>query len=190
MKLAFPATRAASRTIGCDPSLAWDILSDYVNWPEWLPLVTKATQMARETNFALLELELTAFPGRKVTKVTAECVHAPNAKVLVKSIMGQDPEFVLDWTVAPAGTGQALVSVKCTWVHTPGTIVAARSALNPDLWLNALAAQAASFADDVTTAGDMTTGPTDPATLLEIYETDAGLICWYRGKKYQMTAVS
>ena len=123
MKLAFPATRAASRTIGCDPSLAWDILSDYANWPEWLPLVTKTAQMARETNFALLELELTAFPGRKVT---AECVHAPNAKVLVKSIMGQDPEFVLDWTVAPAGTGQALVSVKGTWVHTPGTIAAAR----------------------------------------------------------------
>lgn len=181
MRVAVPRTSTASSTIACDPSLAWDILSDYAAWPDWLPLVTRATQLARETNFALVDMELAAFPGRKVS---TECLHAPNAKVLVKSLMGQDPEFVLDWTIAPAGPGQALVTAKCTWLHTPANLRAAMSALNPQRWLSALASQASSF------AGDFNTGPTDPSTILEIYETEEGLICWYRGKKYEMKAVS
>lgn len=181
MRLAIPRTRGASLTIGCDPSLAWDILSDYTGWPEWLPLVTQCTQKGRETNFALADLELAPFPGRKVA---VECVHAPTSRVLVKSMIGEDPEFVVDWTVAPAGPGQSLVSVKCTWVHTPATLKAGLSALNPDRWLTALAAQAASF------AGDLMTGPADASTILEIYETENGLICWYKGTKYEMKAVS
>ena len=65
MKLAFPGTRAASRTISCDPSLAWDILSDYAGWSEWLPMVTTCTVSARETNFARADVELAGDgPGR------------------------------------------------------------------------------------------------------------------------------
>jgi uncharacterized protein YndB with AHSA1/START domain len=180
MKLAFPAKVEATRTIACDAALAWDILSDYPAWAEWLPLVTKVTQAARETNFARVELELAAFPDRKIA---AESVHAPNTRVLVQSLMGQDPEFVLDWSIAPEGEGQAKVTVKCSWLHTPSNFRAGMGALNPEGWLTALAAHAASF------AGDFTTGPTDPATLLEIYETEEGLVCWYRGKKYEMKAV-
>ena len=181
MKLAFPGTRAASRTISCDPSLAWDILSDYAGWSEWLPLVTTCTVSARETNFARAHVELAGFPG---CKVSTECLHTPNSRVLMKSLMGQEPEFILDWTIAAAGPGQSLIAVKCIWVHTPANIKAGLSALNPDGWLTALAAQAASF------AGDLSTGPLDPSTLLEIYETEEGLMCWYRGKKYEMKAVS
>src|SRR5437660_359879 len=112
MRFAFPRTLAASRTIACDPALAWDILSEYSAWTEWLPLVTKSTPLARETNFALLDLELAPFPGRKIA---VECLHAPNSKVLMKSLIGQDPEFVLDWTIAPEGESQSKVAVKCTW---------------------------------------------------------------------------
>ena len=182
MKLAFPSTRAASRSINCDAALLWDILSDYPGWTEWLPLVTLCTVAARETNFARAEVELAAFPGRKVS---TECLHTPNSRVLMKSIMGQDPEFVLDWTLTPAGPGQTTVAVKCLWVHTPANFKGGMGAMNPDRWLKALAAQAASY------AGDIATGPQDPSTLLEIYEAeDGGLICWYRGKKYEMKAVS
>ena len=181
MKLAIPNTLEASKNIPCDPALAWDILSDYPAWAEWLPLVTKSTQLARETNFALVDLELAPFPARRVS---VECLHAPNSKVLVKSLMGQDPEFILDWIIAPAGDGQSKVTVKCTWVHTPSNFRKAMGALNPERWLNALASQAASF------AGDFNSGPADPSTILEIYETGQGLICWYRGKKYEMKAVS
>jgi hypothetical protein len=180
-RIAVPRTLLASKTISCDPSLAWDILSDYAAWTEWFPLVTKSSQLARETNFALVDLELAAFPGRRVS---VECIHAPNSKVLVKSLIGQDPEFVLDWTISPAGEGQAQVQVKCAWLHTPSNFRAALSVLNPERWLAALSSQAASF------AGDFTTGPADPSTILEIYETEQGLICWYRGKKYEMKAVS
>ncbi len=181
MKLAFPTRRAVSRTLACDPLLAWDILSDYAAWPEWLPLVTQATERAREKNFALAEVELAPFPGRKVT---IECAHAPGTRVLAKSTIGQDPEFILDWTVAPEGAGQCRVTVKCTWVHTPANVKAAMGAVDPNAWLNGLAAQVASYAADVNT------GPTDPAILLEIHETESGLVCWYRGRKYAMTEAS
>ena len=179
MRLAFSRTREASGTIPCDASLAWEILSDYPAWTEWFPLATKSAQLARETNFALVDLELAPFPGRKIS---VECLHAPHSKVLMKSLMGQDPEFVLDWTIAPAGDGQSRVTVKCSWVFTAANFWASAGAVNPRRWLNALAAQAASF------AGDFEKGPSDPATLLEIYETDDGLVCWYRGKKYVMKA--
>ena len=180
MKLAFPRTVEATKTIACDPALAWDILSEYATWTEWLPLVTKSAQLARETNFARVELELAAFPGKKIS---VECVHAPNSRVLMQSLMGQDPEFVLDWSIAPEGEGKSKVTVKCNWIHTPANFRGAMGALNPEGWLSALASQAASF------AGDFNAGPTDPATLLEIYETEEGLVCWYRGKKYEMKAV-
>jgi len=181
MKLELPRRRTASRTIGCDASLAWHILSDYSAWPEWFPLVTRATQLARETNFALVDVELAPFPGRRVS---IECLHAPNARVLAKSLIGQDPDFVLDWTIGLAPSGQTLVTVKCTWVHTPSNFTAAMGALDPEGWLNALATQVSSF------AGDLAAGPADPSTILEIYETEDGLVCWYRGNKYEMKAVS
>jgi ribosome-associated toxin RatA of RatAB toxin-antitoxin module len=182
VKLAFPATRTASRTLGTDPALLWDILSDYAGWTEWLPLVSASTVTARESNFARVDVELAAFPGRKIS---TEALHTPNSRVLMKSIRGEDPEFILDWTLTPAGPGQTTVAVKCIWVHTPANFKAGVSALNPDLWLSALANQAASY------TADPATGPQDPSTLLEIYETEGeGLICWYRGKKYEMKAVS
>lgn len=181
MKLAFPRTRTASRTLPFDPALAWDILSDYAAWPEWFPLVTQATQTAREMNFASLQLELAPFPGRKVA---VECLHAPNSKVLAKSLSGQDPDFILDWTIAPAGSGESQVTVKCIWVHTPANFKAAMTALDPGAWLDALASHASSF------AADLASGSPDPSTILEIYETETGLVCWYRGNKYEMKAVS
>ena len=180
MKIELPSRRALSRNISCDPSLVWDILTDYTAWPEWFPLVTQAKQRARETNFALIDMELAPFPGRKVA---IECAHAPHTRVLAKSMIGQDPDFILDWTIAPASPGESLVTVKCIWIHTPANFQA-RSALNPDLWLNALATQAASF------AADLATGPADPSTILEIFENEGGLICWYKGTKYEMKAVS
>lgn len=181
MRIALPRSRTASRTLACDAALAWDILADYSTWAEWLPLVTRSTEVARETNFARVEVELAVFPGRKIS---VECAHAPNSKVLVKSMIGQDPEFVLDWTIVASGAGQTVVTVKCTWVHTPSSFKAASSALDAERWLVALAAQADSF------AGDFDAGPPDPSTIFEIYETGDGLICWFRGRKYEMKAVS
>jgi hypothetical protein len=181
MKLALPRRRVASRTIDCDSALAWDILSDYTAWPEWLPLVSQATQLAREANFAHVDVELRPFRGRKVS---IECMHAPNSRDLVKSLAGQDPEFILDWTLAAAGAAQTLVTVKCIWVHTPSNVKATLRSLNPERWLDGLASQASSF------AGDFTAGPSDPSTVMEIHETEEGLICWFKGKKYEMKAVS
>lgn len=177
MKLEFPAQRTVTRTLDCDAALAWDILTDYAAWPEWLPLIAQATERARETNFALLEVELTPFPGRKVQ---IECAHAPNTRVLAKSTIGQNPEFIMDWNIVPQGSGKSHVSVKCSWLHTPANVLGAMK-VNPEAWLKGLAAQVESY------SADPGTGPTDPAVMLEIYETEAGLVCWYRGKKYLMT---
>jgi hypothetical protein len=157
-----------SREISCDPSLAWDILSDYATWTQWMPKVNKSLQTAREANFARVELEIA---GRSMP---AECIHTADSKVLVKSRSGQMPEFVLDWSISPGGEGRTLIAVKCTGLP----------ALKPERLLDAFSARAAGF------ASDPNTGPTDPATILEIYETEQGLMCWYRGKKYEMKAVS
>ncbi len=135
MKLRLPSRRALSRHIPCEPSLVWETLTDYAAWPEWFPLVTQATPRARETNFALVDMELAPFPGRTVV---IECAHAPHTRVLAKSMIGQDPDFILDWTIDPAGPGESRVTVKCIWIHTPSNFQA-RNALNPDLWLSALA---------------------------------------------------
>jgi hypothetical protein len=157
-----------SREISCDPSLAWDILSDYATWTEWMPPVGKSIQTAREANFARVELEVA---GRTLS---AECIHTPDSKVLAKSRHGQTPEFVLDWSISPGGEGRTVIEVKCTGLR----------ALKPERLLDAFAARSACF------ASDPNTGPADPATILEIYETEQGLMCWYRGKKYEMKAVS
>jgi hypothetical protein len=133
-----------------------------------MPSVNKSVQTAREANFARVELEVA---GRTIL---AECIHTPNSKVLMKSRIGQTPEFVLDWTTSAGGEGRTLVEVKCTGMR----------ALKPERLLDAFAARSARF------ASDPQTGPTDPATILEIYETEQGLMCWYRGKKYEMKPVS
>ena len=181
MRLALPQSRAASQTLPADPILLWDILTEYSTWAEWLPLVTRSEETARENHFARASFDLAVLPGRPVK---VECAHAPNTKVLVKSMIGQAPEFILDWTLAPAGPGQTMVTVRCTWIHTPATFKAGAAALKVERWLGALAAQAESF------AGDLNAGPPDPSTIFEVHETDEGLICWFRGKKYEMKAVS
>src|SRR5579872_2799412 len=101
--------RHASRTVPCEAALAYELLSDYAAYEQWMPGVKSSKVLAQETNFAIAELEFIARPGEKMT---VECLHAPRQTVIARTLTGNKPAFKLAWDIAPTESGEALVTVR------------------------------------------------------------------------------
>jgi ribosome-associated toxin RatA of RatAB toxin-antitoxin module len=169
--------RYASAAVSCEPGLVYELVSDYGSWSQWLPGIASSKVLAQEINFAIVELEFTAKPG---IKVTVECVHAPTQMVVARSLIGNHPELKIEWKITPAESGQAQVNLAITApLSIPFLLGGYRSFFNPRKGLAGLLANLAAFGG----------GPAGEK-IIEIVESEDGLICWYRGTKYQMKEIS
>ncbi len=169
--------RHASKRIACEAALAYELLSDYAAYEQWMPGVKSSKVLAQETNFAIAELEFIAHPG---VKMTVECLHAPRQTVIARTLTGNKPAFKLAWDIAPTESGEAQVTVKMEG-HLRTLFRMGWSSIfaDPQKGLECLV-------DLVATYGD------SPASdkIIEINETDEGLFCSYRGTKYQLKPLS
>jgi ribosome-associated toxin RatA of RatAB toxin-antitoxin module len=170
--------RNASSAVSCEPGLVYEIVSDYGAYQQWLPGIASSKVLAQEINFAIVELEFVAKPG---VKVTVECVHAPTQMVVARSLIGNHPELKLEWKIRPAESGQAQVTLAITAPLNFGFLFGGYSGFfNPKKGLAGLMGTLAAFGG----------GPSGGEKVIEISETEEGLICWYRGTKYQMKEMS
>ena len=169
-------TRRSVAVLPCDPSLLYDVLTDYDNYTEWLPHISQSKTLAREGDLAIAEFELT--PPRK-EKFVIECIHTRNKMVLWRTISGKIPIAEVEWTIAGSGEGQSQVTLVVTGKFPWNSLIPRyRRFLNPGRCLKALQSQISTFMPEIAL--------TDEAgeKILDLAETEQGVICWIRGKKY------
>jgi hypothetical protein len=169
--------KESALTIGADPALIYEILTDHENLGQWLPYVSESRLLASEGDLALAELNLS---DGENTRCAMECVHNPGRMVVWQPLGDQVPVTRFEWTIETSSNGGCLVSAAAekplSFARWSGTV---DKFLEPASCLNALKDQAALFgADDFLSEGC--------EKLLEIVETSSGLVCWLRGKKYRL----
>lgn len=172
----FTTTRKAAMVFDCDPGLLYDVLTDYDGYAEWLPKVAQSKELAREGDLALAEFEVT-FPAKE--RFVIECIHTRNKMVLWRTIGGNIPIWQVEWNLTPAGEGHTNVSLVVTGKFQRTSFVPKyRKFLEPLNCLKALQSQISTFLPEIAV--------TDEAgeKILELTETDQGVVCWIRGKKY------
>lgn len=169
-------TRKAARVFDCKASLLYDVLTDYDGYAEWLPKVARSKELAREGDLALAEFEVT-LPAKE--RFVIECIHTRNKMVLWRTIGGNIPVWQVEWTLTPAGEGQTNVSLVVTGKFQRTSFVPKyRKFLNPLKCLKALHSQIATFLPEIAVSDE------EGEKILELTETDQGVVCWIRGKKY------
>jgi ribosome-associated toxin RatA of RatAB toxin-antitoxin module len=177
----FRIRRKRSMAFNCKPEFVFDVLSDYSGYSEWMPAVKEMKLLATEANFAIVELELRAFPGEKMK---AECVHARNKTVLMRSLTGHYPSFRFEWTIANVRDERIDVELTTEWGVTLPVLRQLGKLTKPLLFLASLASYIAAFTEGASVSDAF------GEKIMEILETEEGLVCWYRGKKYLMKAAS
>ena len=169
-------TRKAAMVFDCEPGLLYDVLTDYDGYAEWLPKVAQSKELAREGDLALAEFEVT-FPAKE--RFVIECIHTRNKMILWRTIGGNIPIWQVEWTLTPAGEGHTNVSLVVTGKFQRSSFLPKyRKFLEPLKCLKALQLQISTFLPEIAV--------TDEAgeKILELTETDQGVVCWIRGKKY------
>jgi|SRR5580704_9816135 ribosome-associated toxin RatA of RatAB toxin-antitoxin module len=175
----FPSLPATARdTFPFSPEVIYKALADYDAWQEWVPSVTASRLLSAEDVLAVVELG----SGREET-LMLECVQTPNKAVWARVIEGKSAIREVQWSVAGAGEGISQVTVTVKW--TPGwRLIAGTSwpALSPAKHLRALRSWvSAAYPGPETIVGG--------ENLFELWKTEAGLVCWVRGKKYKLIPV-
>lgn len=169
--------KRSSQTIAADPALLYEILTDYEALSEWLPHVAKSRLLASEGDLALAELNL---GDEKSTRCAMECVHSKDRAVVWQPVEDQVAVTQFQWELEPAAEGKCLVTAVAEKpMCLPRHSSAAGSFLEPEACLAALKNQAALFVQDEFLAEGC-------EKILEIMETESGLVCWLRGKKYRL----
>jgi ribosome-associated toxin RatA of RatAB toxin-antitoxin module len=170
--------RRASIALPCEPVVAYDVLSDYGTYADWMPGVATSSVLARETNFAIAEIEYHARPAHKFT---LECIHAPTQMVLARSLSGHAFKLKMEWKITPAAPGECNVTLTVVGpIFFSAMIGGYAKIMSPAATLRALRAQVSTFATVLPTG----------EVLIEIAESEEGLVCTYKGKKYKMEPVS
>lgn len=172
-------TKKASITLPCDCSLPYEILTDYDTYYEWMPLVSKSKLLAKEGDLAIAEFDLVGPSGEKFA---VECVHTRNKMVLTRKISGKIPVWQYEWIIQPDGDNQCKVTLTIQGTTSWQRLVAHyRNLISASKCVAALQTQVSAFAPDLAIADE--TGE----KIIELAETEQGLVCWIRGKKYNLT---
>lgn len=166
-------TKEHSGTISAPADLLYDILTDYDSYPEWMPLIAKGHLLALEGNTAIAEFHLTEPEGERVA---VECVHNRNQMVMTQPIEGDTPFTRIQWELESDGPGSTKVHLSMRCVADKRWLSGVYSNF-PENAVNGLRNQASSFGAEQGDGG---------GALIEIFETEDGLICWLNGKKYIM----
>jgi len=172
-------TKKASVALPCESSLPYEILTDYDTYFEWMPHVSKSKLLAKEGDLAIAEFDMTMPQGEKFA---VECIHTKNKMVMTRKISGKIPVWQYEWIIQPAGEKQCNVTLtiqgKTSWHRL---VPHYRSLISASKCIAALQAQVASYSPDLAVADQ------GGEKLIEIAETEQGLVCWLRGKKYNLT---
>ena len=173
-----PLSRKATISLQCEAAVAYDVLSDYGTYVDWMPLVLTSSVLARETNFAIAEIEFNAKPAHKFT---LECIHAPTQMVLARSLSGHAFHLKMEWRIKPTAPGECQVTLTVEGPLFFSVLLGGYAKfMSPMATLRALKSQVATFASTLP-SGEV---------LLEITDGEEGLMCTYKGKKYKMEPVS
>jgi hypothetical protein len=174
-----PTSRSAA-TLPCDTGLAYEILTDYDHASEWLPHIGQSKSLATEGDLAIAEFE---FIAPRKERFVVECIHTRNQMVLWRAIEGRVPITQVQWDLsgagASAGTAQCQVSMSVSGPFSLNPLrPGAGKFLNPAACLKALNGQVSSFMPEIAIAG------ASGEQVLDLSETEEGVVCWIRGKKY------
>jgi len=177
----FTITKRSSTLLPCETNLPYEILTDYDSYAEWLPGLSQSKLLAREGDLAIAEFVV----GRSgKDRYAVECIHTRNKMVLTRTISGVIPVAQYEWRIEPEGEGcrvTLVLSGKASWrLWLP----VYRRLTKPAKCLEALKAQLSAFSPDIAVQDE------NGEKILELTETEQGLVCWLRGKKYMMTPVS
>ena len=166
----------ATRRFSAEPQLVYEILIDYDSYAEWAPLITKSKLLAKEGELAIAEFELV---HKKAGKVTVEAIHGKNRLVLTRVISGKVPVFKWEWTIAAADKNECDVTLSIegsrNWSWLAGGY---GDLMSPKAGLDRLQSELAVFQPELAISD------AQGEKILELSETDEGLVCWLRGKKY------
>lgn len=172
----FSWNRKASLSFDCSASLLYDVLTDYDGYAEWLPRVAQSKMLAREGDLSLAEFEVSLPPKKRFV---IECVHTRNKMVLWRTIGEEIPVWQVEWTIAGAGENSAEVTLVVSGRFQRNSLLPKyRRFLNPKQCLKALHAQVSVYMPELSVTDE------DGEKILELVETENGVICWIRGKKY------
>jgi len=171
--------KTGSASLPCDPSVAYEILIDYDGYSEWLPWLAASKLLAKEGDLAIAEFEL-GFGARE--KYAVECIHTRNRMVLTRTISGRVPVRQFEWLLEPSGAGGCKVVLNLEGRNSWQRFVPAYGCLiRPAACLKRLELQAASYSTDLAVQD------ASGERLFELMETEQGMVCTYRGKKYTLT---
>ncbi|MBM3734467.1 MAG: hypothetical protein FJW39_01665 [Acidobacteria bacterium] len=169
----FTINRQHAEPVGASAELVYDVLTDYNTYGEWMPLIAKGHLMAREGDLAIVEFDLTSG-----AHFTVEGIHTRNRMVLTRPIAGDCPFTKMQWDIQPEDSGKSRVSLA---VRLRPNVKMLPSAFG---WckgsVRAFTAHLSAYSADVSVSGP------DGEKLLEVMETEDGLVCWMNGKKYVM----
>jgi coenzyme Q-binding protein COQ10 len=170
------STKRARLTLGCDAGLLYDILTDYDNYAEWLPGLAQAKSLATEGDLAIAEFHRA---NSKKDRFVVECIHTRNKMVLWRTIEGKVPVTQVEWTIEAAGSGQSQVNLAVERrFHWADLFSGAGKFFRPSQVLKSLQGQVSSYLPEIALADE------EGEKILELTETEEGVICWIRGKKY------
>jgi ribosome-associated toxin RatA of RatAB toxin-antitoxin module len=170
------STRKASMSFDCGAGLLYDVLTDYDGYAEWLPRVAQSKLLAREGDLALAEFEVNLPPKERFV---IECIHTRNKMVLWRTIGGNIPVLQVEWNIAGSGDNKAEVSLAVTTGCQKNSLIPKyRNFLDPKRSVKALLSQVAVFLPELAVTDE------GGEKVLELVETEDGVVCWIRGKKY------
>ncbi len=171
----------AEATLACEPSLVFEILTDYDSWCEWVPAVNKSKLLAKEGDLALAEVEVTR---PFADKLDFECIHDKNRSVLLRLISGEIPIAKVEWTIAAAGPKECRVTVVLEGKPNPHWLLPSyRKLLGAANYIGALKGQVAAYGTEVSVAGE------GGEVILDLMDTPDGLVLVYRGQKYLLQPI-
>ena len=170
----------AVREFPCDAELIYEILTDYDRYKEWVPFVCESALLAEAGELAIASLDVTK---PKLVHVSLECIHTENRGVLCRVIEGEISLKSLEWSLEPAGEQRCRVTVE---IDGPALLPMAtgRNFADAEQLLDALLDYAGTYLPELVVNGER------GEVVLEIFENEDGLTCWFNGRQYQMIPVA
>src|ERR1043166_7700522 len=176
----FPLTfsRRGTLSLACDPSLPYEILTDYDFYSEWMPQVARSKLLAKERDLAIAEFEMIN-PPKDI--FVFECIHTTNKMVLWRKLRGKIPVSEIQWNIERLEGNQTRIGFVLEGKRgLPGAMRPYRKFMDATRCLKALENQvSASLPASVGSGGG--------EKFLEIADTGQGMVCWFRGRKYSLT---
>ena len=165
----------ASLDISCSAEMIFEILADYDNHFEWLNMLHHSRLLAREGDLALAEIETEA--GR----MTMEVIQNTNREVLMRKINGPTCLHQVRWLISTTDAEASNVSVEIILHRTWRNPLAKLENWDPEGMLRCLESRIATFAASFPLASE------SGVKVLEIIESEQGLVFWIMGRKYLLT---